>query len=101
VAGGGSGTATVATGLTPDQVAAYCKKMPGYGPDQGWDGYMIFQLQDLRRAAPVQLQPNIDVLITDTKATVSRTRVYAQVRDEIQDNLKPVQDLADQICKTH
>jgi len=101
VAGGGSGTATVATGLTPDQVAAYCKKMPGYGPDQGWDGYMIFQLQDLRRAAPVQLQPNIDVLITDTKATVSRTRVYAQVREEIQDNLKPVQDLADQICKTH
>jgi len=97
--GGGSGVATASTGLSPDQVAQYCKGLP-YDPtiDAGLSHNTIENWQTFRRATPVQFVPNVDVMITDYTAIWNGKRIYNQVRDELIDNYKPLKDFHDQIC---
>jgi hypothetical protein len=97
--GGGSGVATASTGLSPDQVAQYCKGLP-YDPtiDGGLSHNTIENWQTFRRVTPVQFVPNVDVMITDYTAIWNGKRIYNQVRDELIDNYKPLKDFHDQIC---
>jgi hypothetical protein len=98
-----SGNSTAASGMTPDQVAAYCTGFP-YDPTiveglvnqdviDGWTG--------LRKVTPVQLVPNVDVMVSDYQAIRSEKRIYAQLKDELVANYTPLHDLQQQICVAH
>ncbi|HEX4248650.1 MAG TPA: hypothetical protein VH008_12380 [Pseudonocardia sp.] len=100
---GGFGNTDPSAGMTPDQVAAYCTGFP-YDPEivgdlAGHDDVQAWT--DLRKNTPVQLTPNVDVMVSDYQAISTKKRVYAQLRDELVANFKPLKDFKDQICVAH
>jgi hypothetical protein len=100
VASGGFGNSNPAAGMTPDQVAGYCTKFP-YDPDIDHGKGAQDNFIALRKNTPVQLVPNVDVMISDNQSIASENRVYAQLKDEMQANFKPLKDFYDQICVAH
>jgi len=102
--GGTPGVSTSATGLSPDEVAQYCKSFggiaggPGVYNQQPIADQAQAPLRDLRLHTPVQLQQYVDVLATDYKLVANQTRTEGQVRDELVAAFKPLKDLHDQIC---
>jgi len=99
-AAGGFGTSDPAAGMTPDQVAAFCTGFP-YDPtiEQGKGGVDAYTA--LRKVTPVQLLPYVDAMLADNQAIESQKRVYAQLKDEMDENFKPLKDFHDQICIAH
>jgi hypothetical protein len=99
-AAGGFGTSDPAAGMTPDQVAAFCTGFP-YDPtiEQGKGG--VDSYTALRKVTPVQLLPYVDAMLADNQAIESQKRVYAQLKDEMDQNFKPLKDFHDQICIAH
>jgi len=88
--------------MSPDQVAKWCKADSFTNPD--FANVYNFRidlpaLKDLRDISPVQLDPNIDVLITDYQALAGETRLYSQVRDEVHANFKPIDAFKAQLCQ--
>jgi hypothetical protein len=100
---GGFGNSNPAASMTPDQVAAYCTGFP-YDPTIV-EGLVNQDVMDswtnLRKVTPVQLVPNVDLMISDYQAIKSEKRIYAQLKDELVANFKPLQDFHDQICVAH
>jgi len=85
--------------MTPDQVAAYCKGLP-IDPDIDTGSWLtIDNYKAFRRVTPVQLVPNVDVLLADYQAIWGGKRIYSQLQEELAANYKPLKDLHDQICK--
>jgi hypothetical protein len=99
-AAGGFGPSDPAAGMTPDQVAAFCTGFP-YDPtiEQGKGG--VDSYTALRKVTPVQLLPYVDAMLADNQAIESQKRVYAQLKDEMDQNFKPLKDFHDQICIAH
>lgn len=100
--GGTSGISTAASGLSPDEVAQYCKYFNGmYTPGvyiPGIEYQAQEPLRQLRTHTPVQLQQYVDILATDYKLITDKTRTSGQVRDEIDAAYQHLQDFHDQIC---
>jgi len=103
VPSGTSGISTAATGLSPDEVAQYCKYFDAlHTPwvySGGLEGQAADPLRQLRPHTPVQLQQDVDILAADYKLVANQTRTNGQVRDELEAAYKPLQDFHDQICK--
>jgi len=103
VSSGGFGNSNPSAGMTPDQVAAYCT---GFPPDPTHVEGLVLQnnvdqYTALRKVTPVQLVPNVDVMLSDYQAILSEKRIYAQLKDELVANFKPLKDFNDQICVAH
>jgi hypothetical protein len=104
ISGGGNGAAQTATGLPPDQVAQFCKDWGDlYSTDQIAlyvdFGYTVEALRKLKKEMPVQFDSNIEVLQGDYQALVDKTRIFSQVRDEIDNSHKPLSDFQKHICR--
>jgi len=71
------------------------------------DGYMLMSywgmdvkiLNDMKPYIPVQLQPNINVLVTDYTTISNRDRLPSQLMPEMKAAYKPLADFRKQICK--
>ena len=107
VTGGGSGAGTAAIGMSPDAVANFCKvdsgnnmANPDYIVFPSTFGDQVLHLKDLKNASPVQYAQNIDILISDYQAVANQARIYSEVRDEIHNNWKPIDQLHQQICQS-
>jgi hypothetical protein len=72
-----------------------------YSADIAGGVYDQLKLGDLRKVTPVELTSNVDILMNDGRAITRQARVYAQLRDEITNAVKPLQDFHDQICLVH
>ncbi|MDT7631320.1 MAG: hypothetical protein QOI50_3250 [Pseudonocardiales bacterium] len=99
--GSASGGSTSTAGLSPDDVGQYCKYSgelldPVIQKDN--ISLDVDHLTQLRPHTPVQLQPDVELLLADDKAIDNQTRVYAQVKDEVDPAYKRLKDFHDQIC---
>jgi hypothetical protein len=103
VASGGFGNSAAASGMTPDQVGAWCKSFHSLGsPDQDYPASLqVDDLTDMKKVTPVQLVPNVDAMLSDYQAIDTQKRVYAQLKDELVANYGPLKDLNEQICVAH
>jgi hypothetical protein len=100
--GSGSGGSASASGMTPDEVALWCTNFNyAASPESDTANRDLESWQKLRKATPVQLQPNVDTLIADYQAMNSGKRIYAQVKDELLANYQPLKEFHDQICVAH
>jgi hypothetical protein len=107
--GGGPTVGAVATaGMSPDDVAQYCKLSGDFsamgGPEElstFYYGEAAKPLVDLKKHTPVQLQPDVTLLYTDYEALAKQTRVFPQVKDEVDASYKRVMDFNTQICQAH
>jgi hypothetical protein len=96
-----SGGSTSTAGLSPDDVGQYCKYSGELlDPVTQKDNISldVDHLTQLRPHTPVQLQPDVELLLADDKAIDNQTRVYAQVKDEVDPAYKRLKDFHDQIC---
>jgi hypothetical protein len=87
--------------MSADDVGQYCKYSGNlHDPVSVKDliSLDVDNLTQLRPHTPVQLQPDVELLLTDTKAIDSQTRVYAQVKDEVDPAYQRLKDFHDQIC---
>jgi len=104
LSGGVSTDSASTSGLSPDDVAAYCKDSSAlFAPGEGTFLYSnnLDNLTDLRQHTPVQLVPDVELLQADSNAIAKQQRVYAQVKDEVDNAYKRIMDFNDQICKVH
>jgi len=99
VAGSSSGSSASAGGLTPDQLAAYCTHLEE--PDGSVTWLTMDYLHAAEKGTPVQLKPNMDVLVADSQAIKDGTRIWVQLKDEMAANYKPLKDFHDQACVVH
>jgi hypothetical protein len=107
--GGGPTVGAVATaGMSPDDVAQYCKLSGDFsamgGPEElstFYYGEAAKPLVDLKKHTPVQLQPDVTLLYTDYEALANQSRVFPQVKDEVDASYKRVMDFNTQICQAH
>ena len=91
-----------ASGMSPDQVAGYCKVFATFvHPDQAGPNWGASGLVEIRQYTPVQLRPNVNLLITDYAALKKGNRVFVQLKDEMDAAYRPIQDFNDQICTVH
>ena len=101
---GGFATAGSA-GMTPDQVAQYCKNSDLYVPEDptGRPSWVTdtSKLIQLRKYTPVQLQPDVQLMISDYQALTRQDRVLPQVQDELDSSYKRLMDFRTQICEVH
>jgi hypothetical protein len=99
--GGTPGVSTPASGLSPDEVAQYCKYFNNlYSPGvyENIEYQAAEPLRQLRTHTPVQLQQYVDILATDYNLVAKKTRTNGQVRDEIDAAYQSLSDFHDQIC---
>jgi hypothetical protein len=107
--GGQSGEAPAASaatsGMSPDDVAQYCKlsgefSAPGDPEELSafYFGEAAKPLVELKKHTPVQLQPDVELLYSDYEALANQSRVFPQVKDEVDASYKRVMDFHNQIC---
>jgi len=91
--------------MTPDQVAQYCKNSDLYVPEDpnGRPSWVTdtSKLIQLRKYTPVQLQPDVQLMISDYQALTRQDRVLPQVQDELDSSYKRLMDFRTQICEVH
>jgi hypothetical protein len=101
----GSAAADSSSGLSPDQVAQYCKNSDLYVPEDpsGRPSWVTDtpKLIELRKYTPVQLQPDVQLMIIDYQALNRQQRVLPQVKDELDVSYKRLMDFRSQICEVH
>ena len=103
---GAPGVSPAATGMSPDSVATWCKIFNDslfFTPDHMADtpaffGAHIERLRTMEDVSPIQYKQNYEILITDYRTLSDGTRLYSQLRDEVNANFKPLKDLNQQIC---
>jgi hypothetical protein len=100
-AGGALGGASASSGgLSPDDLAQFCNISRGFAkPEQefNWEkakGGWI----ELRRHAPIQLDADLDLLVSDYDAIARGKRVFLQLQDEIDVSYGHVMDSRHQLC---
>jgi len=102
VSGGTPGISTPATGLSPEEVAQYCKNFSNVLDPQyvstGTAFAMIGDVRALRPHTPVQLLPDVDIILTDYKLVSDGSRIYSQVLGELNSAYKPLKDFSNQAC---
>jgi len=96
---------TGSAGMTPDQVAQYCKNSDLYVPEDptGRPSWVTDtpKLIQLKKYTPVQLQPDVQLMISDYQALTRQDRVLPQVQDELDSSYKRLMDFRTQICEVH
>jgi hypothetical protein len=59
---------------------------------------MIGDVRALRPHTPVQLLPDVDIILTDYKLVSDGSRIYSQVLGELNSAYKPLKDFSNQAC---
>jgi hypothetical protein len=101
----GGAASDSSAGLSPDQVAQYCKNSDLYVPEDpsGRPSWVTDtpKLIELRKYTPVQLQPDVQPMISDYQALNRQDRVLPQVKDELDASYERLMDFRSQICEVH
>jgi hypothetical protein len=106
--GGASADSAATSGMSADDVAQYCKLSGDFsamgGPEElsaFYFGEAAKPLVDLKKHTPVQLLPDVQLLYSDYEALANQSRVFPQVKDEVDASYKRVMDFNNQICQVH